>query len=357
MPSSRRWVRLAPADLDPVQEIRRILLRSALVLLVLALLVTGAAVAGLAVWRQGKLAKLEARSQLAQTHKGLVEYAAQGNGPAVLVLHGGFGGFDQGLIYLPGLAESGCRVIAPSRPGYLRTPLATGRTNEEQADAMAALLDTLGVRRAVVAGISAGGPVALQFALRHPERTGALILACAITRRTAPELPGWSSPARWGLYCGPLADLGSWQGGRAVHQATRQALGFALRRFSLAPLEQRAQFADAVLADPAQRVVFEQLAESTMPLSARLAGLRNDYQQLTTLGEIPFEQIRVPTLIVHGTVDRAVPFDHAELAAARLPKATLCRLEGADHLLLLGPQREEIRRAVGAFLSVQHPPG
>lgn len=336
-----------------MKRTRLILRRSALALLALALVAGGATVAGLVVWRHGKLAKLEARGRLAQTPRGPVEYAMQGDGPVVLVLHGGFGGFDQGMMFLPGLAESGCRVIAVSRPGYLRTPLSTGRTIEEQADAMAALLDTLGVRVAVVAGISAGGPVALQFALRHPERIRALILACAITRRTAPEIPGWSSPARWGLYCGLLADLGCWQGERAVRRAPRQALGFALRRFSLAAVEQRARLADAVLADPAQRIIFEQLAESTTPLSARLAGLRNDYSQLTTLGDIPFERIQVPALLIHGTADRAVPYDHAQLAAARLPHATLCRLEGADHLLLLGPQRGEIQRAVTGFLRAQ----
>ena len=333
-----------------MNQIRAILLRTALVLTTLTILVGGATVAGLAIWRHGKLVKLDARSILVSTKAGAVEYAVQGDGATVLVLHGGFGGFDQGLLYLPGLAESGCRILAPSRPGYLRTPLVTGRTNEEQASAMAALLDTLGVGQVAVVGISAGGPVALQFALRHPERTEALILACAITQRTASELPPWSSPARWGLYCGPLADLGSWRGERSVRNTTRQAVGFAIRSFSLAPRDERNRLVEAVLADPVQRALFDQLAESTMPMSARLAGLRNDYRQITTLGEIPFEQIAVPTLIVHGTADRAVPFDHAQFAAARIPQATLCRLEEGDHLLMLGPQSAVIRRAVVDFL-------
>lgn len=334
---------------------RPLLIRAALGLCAAALLALAAGAAALSAWARGKLGALAARSQVAQTRAGPVEYASLGQGPAVLVLHGGFGGFDQGLVFLPGLAEAGFRVIAPSRPGYLRTPLATGASDEEQADAMAALLDALGERRAAVAGISAGGPVALQFALRHPERTAALVLVCAITRRTAPELPGWCSPARWGLYCGPLADLGSWRSARAVGEAPRQAVGFALRACSLAPRAQRLRLVDGVLADPAQLARFRSLADSLTPMSARLPGLRNDYSRLTALGDLPFERVRSPTLLVHGTLDRAVPADQARFAAARLPQASLCLLEGADHLLMLGPRRAEAARAVADFLRTPLP--
>ena len=48
-----------------------------------------------------------------------------------------------------------------------------------------------------------------------------------------------------------------------------------------------------------------------------------------------YDRIAVPTLVVHGTADKAVGIDHAEQAAARIPGATFCRLEGADHLLML----------------------
>jgi len=113
----------------------------------------------------------EAQSVVAQTRAGPVEYASRGGGPVVLVLHGGFGGFDQGHLFIPGLAEAGFSVIAPSRPGYLRTPLSTGETNEEQADAMAALLDTLGVRRAARRSTARRHCIrsTSNFGLRQPE--------------------------------------------------------------------------------------------------------------------------------------------------------------------------------------------
>ena len=79
--------------------------------------------------------------------------------------------------------------LSPPRPGYLRTPLTTGPTYEEQVDAYAALLDSIGVDRVAVYGLSAGGPPAIHFAARHPDRTSALLLGCAVTQTYAPEIP------------------------------------------------------------------------------------------------------------------------------------------------------------------------
>jgi pimeloyl-ACP methyl ester carboxylesterase len=59
----------------------------------------------------------------ADTQQGAVEYAIEGDGPPVLVVHGTPGGSDQALAMGRFLAEAGLRVIAPSRPGYLDTPL------------------------------------------------------------------------------------------------------------------------------------------------------------------------------------------------------------------------------------------
>ena len=57
----------------------------------------------------------------------------------------------------------GFRVIVPSRPGYLRTPLTSGRTPGEQATLIAALLDTLGIERGALYAYSQGGA---SFAVR-----------------------------------------------------------------------------------------------------------------------------------------------------------------------------------------------
>ena len=73
------------------------------------------------------------------------------------------------------------RWIAPSRYGYLRSTLPSGATFETQADAYARLLDHLGIRQTAVVALSQGGPSALFFALKYPERVQSLVLlSCGV---------------------------------------------------------------------------------------------------------------------------------------------------------------------------------
>jgi len=76
---------------------------------------------------------------------------------------------------------SGFEIIAPSRFGYLGAPIPLEPSIELQADVYASLLDALRIKRTVVLGFSAGGPSTLQFALRYPHRTIALIMASAVS--------------------------------------------------------------------------------------------------------------------------------------------------------------------------------
>src|SRR5687767_4134153 len=122
-------------------------------------------------------------AKMVDTRCGPIEYAEAGKGPAVLVVHGSGGGYDQGMDFGKSLAGNGFRVIAMSRFGYLRTPLPADASAAAQADAHACLLDALGIRRAAVAAVSAGAPSALQFAIRHPDRTTGLVLLRSEERR------------------------------------------------------------------------------------------------------------------------------------------------------------------------------
>ena len=144
-----------------------------------------------AAWHAQRVAELERGSRVVDTACGPVEVATAGEGPPLLLSHGSPGGYDQ-MFYAEALTQAGFALIAPSRPGYLRTPLATGVRFEDQADAFAALLDALGLEEAAVLGGSGGGPAAIQFAARHPDRTRALLLECAITQNYDPHVPAWA---------------------------------------------------------------------------------------------------------------------------------------------------------------------
>ncbi len=107
---------------------------------------------------------------------GPMEYAVHDSGAPLLSIHGAGGGYDQGLSNAADLVGDGFRVIAPSRFGYLGTPIPADPSAAAQADVHAALLAKLGVSKAVVVGISAGALSAIELAIRHPDRVSALIL-------------------------------------------------------------------------------------------------------------------------------------------------------------------------------------
>ncbi|HKF19867.1 MAG TPA: hypothetical protein VKF14_22150 [Candidatus Dormibacteraeota bacterium] len=92
--------------------------------------------------------RLASQRQVAETPCGPIEYATVGAGVPVLEVHGIFGGFDQGLLVARPLLGDGFRIVAPSRFGYLRTPLPAGASPASQADAYVCLLDHLGIARA-----------------------------------------------------------------------------------------------------------------------------------------------------------------------------------------------------------------
>ena len=98
-----------------------------------------------------------------------------GAGPALVMLHGGMASHVASLpLVLP--LSSGYRVIAPDLRGNGKSVSGAPLTFDQLADDLVALLDHIGVDRAVVGGVSGGSGVALRFALRHPGRLTGLVL-------------------------------------------------------------------------------------------------------------------------------------------------------------------------------------
>jgi 2-hydroxy-6-oxonona-2,4-dienedioate hydrolase len=93
--------------------------------------------------------RIETEGQLIDTPHGPIEFAEAGDGPAVLLIHGAGGGFDQGLALGAAFLGDGYRIVAPSRFGYLGTPLPADASPAAQADAHLRLLDALQLERAM----------------------------------------------------------------------------------------------------------------------------------------------------------------------------------------------------------------
>jgi pimeloyl-ACP methyl ester carboxylesterase len=270
------------------------------------------------------------------TARGPLELVEAGTGPAVVCLHGAMGGHDQSLLLARVLGEAGFRYLALSRPGYLGTPLASGRTAEAQGDLVAAALDALGLPRAAVMAVSGGGPAALSFAVRHPARCSALVLVSTCSGRVDQRIPLTFHLTRRLLRCAWLAEAMRRRAARDPGQAAARSIPDPALRAR-------------TLADPEVGPLLRALLASTLERAAeRLDGTLNDIA-LTRRTEYPLEQIACPALVVHGTADRVVSFAHARAAAARIPGAELLALDGGDHVAIF-THRGPARARVAAFL-------
>jgi pimeloyl-ACP methyl ester carboxylesterase len=282
-------------------------------------------------------------SRIAETSAGPIEYAEAGQGSPLLVVHGAGGGFDQSLYLCAPLADSGFRVIAPSRFGYLRTPLPADASAEAQADAHAALLDALKIPRAAVLGASAGAPSAMQFALRHPERTAALVLLV---------------PAAYPAFVAPRSDGGAPE---RMSKATAVLFDTALRSdflFWLAPRVLGRTVRRAILATPPavieqataeERARVAGVLERILPVAPRRLGLVNDARVTSSLPRYDLERIAAPTLAISLEDDLFRTYEGARYSAQHVPGARFVVYPSGGHLWV--GHHEELMGEVARFLA------
>ena len=205
-------------------------------------------------------------------------------------------------------------VIAYDHRGIGRSaPWRTPFTIADLADDALALLDHLDLERAHVLGISMGGMVAQELALRHPGRVDTLALGCTYcggeqAALATPEILAMFRQA-WGGG-GPAPGPG---GAPAPPPSGEGLLGTFAAHLSSGTLARMALAVPAPLA-----VILLQLqAVGGHDTSARLPGLA------------------VPTLVLHGTRDPVLPAANGELIARLVPAARLELLDGAGHLFWL----------------------
>lgn len=169
------------------QHLRRLVSRGLITLIALSALLI--AFGGFRFWRWSdeRNRAIDEGGQIANTSRGSIEYILVGEtGPVVLSIHGVMGGYDFGLgiAQMVELDQAGFRILSVSRPGYLNTPLQENNlTPADQADLYAALLDHLDIQSVALIAVSGGGPSALEFANRYPERVWGIIMAIAITHQ------------------------------------------------------------------------------------------------------------------------------------------------------------------------------
>jgi pimeloyl-ACP methyl ester carboxylesterase len=235
-----------------------------------------------------------------------LHWESTGEGDPVLLIMGlGLGG-GAWWRTVPVLARR-VRVLTFDNRGVGRSQaFSYAYTTEAMADDAVTVLDAAGVERAHVYGISLGGMVAQALALRHPQRVRSLVL-------------GATSPG----------------GPRAVRPEP-EVSAFFRRRLRMEPEEAAWESVPINYGPRCRAEHFERIEED---IAQRLAHpfSRNAYRaQLfaaawhNTLSALP--RIAVPTLVVHGRLDRMIPVGNAQLIADRIPGARLRILEEAGHL-------------------------
>jgi len=312
------------------------LMRKIVAVVVLTFLSFGATLLFVEYRREMARARLQASSgsHVAATACGPIEYASEGEGPPVLVVHGAGGGFDQGLAFGRPLTEWGFRVIAVSRFGYLRTPLPRDASPEAQGDAHACLLDALHVDRAAVMGGSAGAPSAMQLCLQHPERCSSMVLVVPLAFAEKTE------PAPSGM---PLFLMET-----TLRSDFRFWLASTFARDSMIGSILATPPSDVAKADVDEQRRVREMLRNIEPIRWRAAGLRNDATVARTLSPLPLDRISVPTLVISVENDRYDTYRSARYTAARIPNARFVGYRDGGHVWV-GHQAQLIGE-IGRFL-------
>jgi 2-hydroxy-6-oxonona-2,4-dienedioate hydrolase len=280
-------------------------------------------------------------SVVVATRCGPIEYQEAGAGVPLLMVHGSGGGHDQGITFAGALAQQGIRVIAMSRFGYLRTPMPADATPAAQADAHACLLDALGIQQAAVMGGSAGGPSAMQMAIRHPDRVSALVLLVPIAYKptTVGDSVAPLSPWAENLILRLIgSDFVFWA---ALHLARDQVIKYVLAT----PPEQVAA------ASPQERARVDRVLASILPVSLRAQGLRSDSVLGKGIARYALEAVRAPTLVISARDDGFGTYASAEYTASQIAEAKFIGFDRGGHLWV--GHEDAVQAAILQFLNQQ----
>ena len=241
------------------------------------------------------------------------------------------------IVLVPGLA-GGWRLVAPLAERLSRRfeviicglrgdrfPMGGGLAREmgDHAHDLAAVIGRLGLERPAVFGVSFGGAVALELAVEHPGKVGALIVHGADARfRTSVA----STIARRVLERFPLPSDN----------------GFVNQFFNLL-------HGGKPEPGPLAEFVVERCWETDQSVMARRLALLESFDVADRLW-----RIEVPTLVVAGTRDAVVPAPRQRALASLIPGARFESIEGAGHVGFLTHRREIVREVTALMRQVNH---
>ena len=244
-------------------------------------------------------------------------YEEHGSGDPLLLIMGLAADSRAWMFQIPDFARH-YRTIAFDNRGVGRSAKPAGPyTIHQMADDAAGLLDELGIARAHVIGVSMGGMIAQELALRHPERVRGLVLGC-----TYPE---------------PDADVER-QRQFSLTQFGGSVSATGEMRIDLSALDPMMFFQHLLPTVFNQEFIDRDLAK-LLPLFT--GALEYGFSMEAILGQVEavmghrttdrLHHIAAPTLVITGDQDRLVPPANSDILAENIPNAKLVKIAGGSH--------------------------
>lgn len=250
-----------------------------------------------------------------------IYWEEHGSGEPILMIMGLGYSLDMWFRSIPVISQHYRAIVFDNR-GIGRSDSPQGPYPiEEMASDAKAVLDAAGVDKAHVLGVSMGGMIAQEFALHYPDRLKSLVLCCTAA------------------------------GGPNAVRAESGVMDALMMRGNMSP-EEGARALIPFIYDPG--TPRDRIEED---LRVRLKNYPSSESYFAQVGGIMkfeadsrLDQIRVPTLVVHGDHDRLVPPGNGERIAQRIPGAKLVIIKNASHIFITD-QEQESHEAILSFLS------
>ena len=249
-----------------------------------------------------------------------IYWEEQGSGPPLVLIMGLGYTSEMWHRVLPAVAREYRTVLFDNR-GVGRSDVPDqGYSIGDMAADTAAVMDAAAIQSAHIFGISMGGLIAQEFALRYPERTRSLILGC------------------------------THHGGREAVVADREVFEKLMARGSMPAEEGTRAMVPYVYdeATPRERIEEDlEIRMRTYPTSKGYFGQVQAILAFDARSRLP--EISAPTLVLHGESDRLVPPENGRLIAGLIPNAKLIMFERASHIFTTD-QPEASNEAILSFL-------
>jgi 3-oxoadipate enol-lactonase len=242
-------------------------------------------------------------------------YEVHGEGPALVLAHGGGGSHLSWWQNVPELSRRFRCVTFDHRGFGASRDVAEGPGPTAFVEDLRQLLDHLGIERAALAGQSMGGWTVLGFATAFPDRVGALMLCDTTAGMDDPEIIREQSKLR------------------------------EMSKGGLANILTRAYAADFPTREPVRCFLYQQISGLNTHVPPNLLSvLLNTKHQVN-----PIVDWRTPTMLIVGEEDALAPAHVMEMMSRRIPQARFVKIPGAGHSAYF-EKPEEFNRIVGDFL-------